>query len=202
MASSSSTTTNKKPRIVVKQTWRKSLIIDLTKEDEVTTPPPFSKPNSPTPPNATIKTPSLRGTSSSSSIPSKPNSSPFYSSSPSTNPYLESSNDTPLRVAHPPTIQNQDYQPMDVTITLSPISPLDYALPTPSSSSSPIPIMGYPVHLNLLDLYGANCMCCLHNRNLIIALRDELHFRLNYIEHLPTPPSAPYSPPINTPPPN
>ncbi|GKG53782.1 hypothetical protein Tco_0555182, partial [Tanacetum coccineum] len=65
---------------------------------------------------------------------------------------------------------------MDVTISLSPISPLDYAFATPSPPSSPTPIMGYPVQLNLLDLHGANCLCCLHNRNLIFALREELHF--------------------------
>ncbi|GJY41683.1 hypothetical protein Tco_0428953 [Tanacetum coccineum] len=99
----SSINTCKKPRITVKPIWKKPLVIYLTKDDDITTPPPSSKPNSPTPPNAPIKTPSTRGTSSSSSssIPSRPNSPPFHSSQ-SINLYLEDLMDTPPRVAHPP----------------------------------------------------------------------------------------------------
>ncbi|GKA11411.1 hypothetical protein Tco_0690957 [Tanacetum coccineum] len=118
MASSqtSSINTCKKPKINIKHIWKNPILIDLTKDDDITTPPLSSKLNSSTPPNDPIKTPSTRGTSSSLLfIPSRPNSSPIHSSQ-STNPYLEDIMGTPPRVAHPPPPQNQDHQPMDVTI--------------------------------------------------------------------------------------
>ncbi|GKA91737.1 hypothetical protein Tco_0813662 [Tanacetum coccineum] len=84
MASSQCSSTNllRKPIISNKPIWKKPIHIDLTKEDDdVKTPSPTSMPHSPTPPNAPLKTPSTRGTpSSSSSMPSRPNSSPFHSS--------------------------------------------------------------------------------------------------------------------------
>ncbi|GJW03141.1 hypothetical protein Tco_1561997 [Tanacetum coccineum] len=92
-----------------------------------------------------------------------------HSLSPIIKAYLEDLMDTPPRVAHPPPPQIQDHQPMDVTISLSPINPLDYAFAIASPPSSPYPIMGYHVQLNLVELHGANCLCCLHNRNLIFA---------------------------------
>ncbi|GJY93930.1 hypothetical protein Tco_0509712 [Tanacetum coccineum] len=131
---SSSTNISKKPIITVKPIWKKPILIDLTQEyDDVKTPSPTSMPHSPTPSNAPLKTPSTRGTSSSSSIPSRPNSSPFHSSQP-INLYIKDLMDTPPRVAHP--LPTQTHQPMDITPSLLPIRPLDYVFSSPSLSST------------------------------------------------------------------
>ncbi|GJY40496.1 hypothetical protein Tco_0427766 [Tanacetum coccineum] len=113
-------------------------------------------------PNALLKIPSTRGTSSSSSIASKLNSSPFYSSSPSTNPYLISNNSPPPRVSHP--IPSQEHQPIDITITLSLITPLDLAFNTPSTPPIPsLHIAAHSIPFYLLDARGATFSCYLHN---------------------------------------
>ncbi|GJS70548.1 hypothetical protein Tco_0703389 [Tanacetum coccineum] len=153
MATSQSSTSRitKKPKITIKPP-RKQLFIDLTK-DEHKTPSPKNKPQSP---HAPIKTPSTRGTSSSSSIPSKLNSSPFYSSSPSNNPYLEISNNSPPpRVFHPsPTYE---HQPMNITLSPFLITPLGYTFNTPSPPLPSPPIIGHPVPFNILDAQEATC---------------------------------------------
>ncbi|GKC45968.1 hypothetical protein Tco_1063690 [Tanacetum coccineum] len=155
MASSQTSTSRvtKIPKITIKS--QRQLFIDLTKDD-VRTLSPKHKPLSPHAPNAPIKTPSTRGTSSYSSITSKHNSSPFYSSSTSTNPYLSSNNSPPPRVSHPSPLHEN--QPMDITLTLSPITLLHYAFNTPSP-----PIVAYLISFNLHDAHGATCLCCLHN---------------------------------------
>ncbi|GJT31330.1 hypothetical protein Tco_0911605 [Tanacetum coccineum] len=168
---------------------------DLT-QDDVKTLLAKHKPLSPNAPNAPFKTPSTRGTSSSSSIASKLNSSPFYSSTPSTNPYLSSNNSPPPRVSHH--IPSHEHQPMDITLTLSPITPLDFAFNTPSAPPLPSPpIVAHLIPFNLLDAHGATCLCCLYNQNLINCLRGELQFMFSYIEHLLPQPSIPNSPPPN-----
>ncbi|GJY64681.1 hypothetical protein Tco_0466141 [Tanacetum coccineum] len=43
---------------------------------------------------------------------------------------------------------------MDITLSLSPISPLDYAFPTLLPPQPSPPIMGHPIQLNLLDVHG------------------------------------------------
>ncbi|GKA92826.1 hypothetical protein Tco_0814751 [Tanacetum coccineum] len=141
----------KKLKITIKPP-SKQFFIDLTK-DEHKTPSPKIKPQSPHAPNAPIKTPFTRGTSSSSSIASKLNSLPVYSSSPSTNPYLESSNNSPPpRVSHPsPT---HEHQPMDIILSLSPITSLDYAFNTPSPPLPSPPIIGHPIPFSILDAHG------------------------------------------------
>ncbi|GJW56516.1 hypothetical protein Tco_0103247 [Tanacetum coccineum] len=178
----------------------RKLFIDLT-QDDAKTPSPKHQPLSPNALNAPSKTPSTRDTSS-PSIASKLNSSPFYSTSPSTNAYLSSTISPPLRVSPlPPT---QDPQSMDITFTLSPITPLEFHLNTPSPPSmrSP-PIFGHPIPFNLLEAHRATCLYCIHKRTLIFGLRDELHYMFSYIEHMlsqPTPqnPSAPSpAPPVN-----
>ena len=83
---------------------------------------------------------------------------------------------------------------MDIILTISPISPLNYAMTTSSSPSytppPPYPIMGHPSQLHPVDLYSANCLCCLHNWNLVFSLRDELHFMFSYVEQSLTPQPA------------
>ncbi|GKA73520.1 hypothetical protein Tco_0779822 [Tanacetum coccineum] len=72
-------------------------------------------------PNASLKTPSTKGTSS-SSIDYTPKS-PTSSTSPSTNDYLNSPTSPPLRVPPPP--PTQENASMNITLTFSPITPLD-----------------------------------------------------------------------------
>ncbi|GKA23041.1 hypothetical protein Tco_0709003 [Tanacetum coccineum] len=84
--------------------------------------PSLKLPNSsPSAPNAPSKTPSTKDTSSSSIdyIPKSPTS----STSPSPNGYLNPSTSPPLRVSPPP--PTQDNASMDITLTLSPNTPLD-----------------------------------------------------------------------------
>ncbi|GJS85683.1 putative ribonuclease H-like domain-containing protein [Tanacetum coccineum] len=47
---------------------------------------------------------------------------------------------------------------MDITLTLSPITPLDVQFDTPSPSS---PIVGHPIPWNLLETHGDSCLCCI-----------------------------------------
>ncbi|GJZ41086.1 hypothetical protein Tco_0587972 [Tanacetum coccineum] len=98
----------------------KQLFIDLT-HDDTKTPSPNYQILSPSAPNPHSKTPSTVATSS-SSIDSKLKS-PTSSTSPSTNGYLNSPMSHPPRVPPPPPTQESGY--MDITLTLSLITPLD-----------------------------------------------------------------------------
>ncbi|GJY53809.1 hypothetical protein Tco_0445473 [Tanacetum coccineum] len=73
-------------------------------------------------PNAPSKTPSTKDTTSSSLIDYTPKS-PTLSSSPSTNGYLNPPLSPPLRVPPPPPTQAPNS--MEITLSLSPITPLD-----------------------------------------------------------------------------
>ncbi|GKC13227.1 hypothetical protein Tco_1010009 [Tanacetum coccineum] len=149
--------------------------------DDTKTPSPTHHHSSPSTPNAPSKTPSTRATSS-SSIASKLKS-PFSSSSPSTNSYLNSSRPT------------QGSEPIDITLTLSPITPLDIQFNTPSSSMPSSPLFGHPISWNLLEAHGATCLCCIHNRRLILGLSGELQYMFSYIQHMLSQPPPPNSPP-------
>ncbi|GKC17042.1 hypothetical protein Tco_1013824, partial [Tanacetum coccineum] len=96
-------------------------------------------------PNAPSKEPSTKDTSSSSIdyIPKSPTS----STSLLPNGYLNPPTSPPLRVSPPP--QTQENASMDITLTLSPITPLDVQFDTPSPSP---PILGHPIPWNLLDV--------------------------------------------------
>ncbi|GJY41444.1 hypothetical protein Tco_0428714 [Tanacetum coccineum] len=155
---------SKKPKINIIPP--KQLFVDLT-HDDTKTPSPTLQLSSPSAPNAPSKTPSTKDTSSSSIdyIPKSPTS----STSLSPNGYLNSSRSPPLRVSPPP--PTQENASMDITLTLSPITPLDVQFDTPSPSP---PIFGHPIPWNLLEAHGDSCLCCIHNRTLIFGLRDEL----------------------------
>ncbi|GKD71923.1 hypothetical protein Tco_1326013 [Tanacetum coccineum] len=170
----------------------KQLFVDLT-QDDTKTPSPKLPNSSPSAPNAPSKTPSTKDTSSSSIdyIPKSPTS----STSPSPNGYLNPSTSPPLRVSPPP--PTQDNASMDITLTLSPNTPLDVQFDTPSPSP---PIIAHPIPWNFLEAHGNSCLCCIHNRTLIFGLSDELHYMFSYIEHMlsqppiiitPPPPSSP-----------
>ncbi|GJY23877.1 hypothetical protein Tco_0397535 [Tanacetum coccineum] len=167
--------------------------MDLTHDDTKTQSPTLQL-SSPSAPNASSKTPSTKDTSSSSIdyIPKSPTS----STSLSPNGYLNSPTSPPPRVSPPP--PTQENASMDITLTLSPITPLDVQFDTPSPSP---PIFGHPIPWNLLEAHGDSCLCCIHNRTLIFGLRDELQYMFSYIEHMlsqppttiipPPPPSSP-----------
>ncbi|GJS53921.1 hypothetical protein Tco_0627283 [Tanacetum coccineum] len=148
----------------------RKLFVDLTQEDDEThTLSPIEKSSSPSPPNA----PSTKETSStfrstSSSFKSKLHSSPFSSrNTPSpqpTNLSLDDPLDAPLR--HPNPLSLQSYPSLDITLSLSPITPLDQMLETPSPSLPPPPqppLMAHPIFFNVLDYHGAHFLCCFHN---------------------------------------
>ncbi|GJY22317.1 hypothetical protein Tco_0394883 [Tanacetum coccineum] len=171
----------------------KQLFVDLI-QDDTKTPSPKLQLSSPSAPNALSKTPSTKDTSSSliDYIPKSPTS----STSLSPNGYLNPSTSPPPRVSLPP--PTQENASMDITLTLSPITPLDVQFNTPSPSP---PIVGHPISWNLLEAHGDSCLCCIYNRTLIFGLRDELQYIFLYIEHMlsqppttiipPPPPSSP-----------
>nr|GEW45919.1 copia protein [Tanacetum cinerariifolium] len=123
---------------------------------------------------------------------SKPQSSPPTSndtpSPQSSNPFLENMMDSPSRSSH--LILLQSHPSLDITLSLSPITPLDYILETPSPSSPqsppPPPLMGHPVYFNYHDYHGSTCLCCFHNRNLVFSLRGEMNFMFAHLEYLLT----------------
>ncbi|GJX20985.1 hypothetical protein Tco_0223662 [Tanacetum coccineum] len=170
----------------------KQLFVDLT-QDDTKTPSPKLPISSPSAPNAPSKTPSTKDTSSSSIdyIPKSPTS----STSLSPNGYLNPPTSPPPRVSPPP--PTHENASMDITLTLSPITPLDVQFDTPSPSP---PIVGHPIPWNLLEAHGDSCLCCIHNRTLVFGLRDELQYMFSNIEHMlsqppiiipPPPPSSP-----------
>ncbi|GJX76107.1 hypothetical protein Tco_0322918 [Tanacetum coccineum] len=121
------------------------MFVDLT-QDDTKTPSPKLPNSSPSAPNAPSKTPSTKDTSSSSIdyIPKSPTS----STSPSPNGYLNPSTSPPPRVSPPP--PTQDNASMDITLTLSPNTPLDVQFDTPSPSP---PIIAHPIPWNFLEAH-------------------------------------------------
>ncbi|GKE97319.1 hypothetical protein Tco_0020670 [Tanacetum coccineum] len=195
MASTKASTSKPSKRPKINIILPKQLFIDLTHE-ETKTPSPTYQVLSPSSQNAPSKTPSTVATSL-SSIDSKLKS-PTSSTSPSTNGYLNSPISPPPRVPPPP--PTQESGSIDITLTLSPIRPLDIQFNTPSPSIPSPHIFGHPISWNLLEAHGATCLCCIHNRRLIIGLSKELQYMFSYIEHMlsqQTPPNFPPPPSIS-----
>ncbi|GJV91833.1 hypothetical protein Tco_1539646 [Tanacetum coccineum] len=96
-----------------------NFFVDLTHDDTKTSSPEHQL-SSPSAPNAPSKTPSIKGTSS-SSIDYTPKS-PTSSTLPSINGYLNSPTSAPPRVPPPP--PTQENTSIDITLTLSPITHL------------------------------------------------------------------------------
>ncbi|GJS40756.1 hypothetical protein Tco_0565799 [Tanacetum coccineum] len=161
-----------------------------------TTPSPTTTSSSPTPPNAPSKTTSTNQTSSSqentsSSFHSKLQISPPSSHEPTSphhlNPLLDNISDVPPRPLNPQPLQS--HPSLDITLSLSPITPLDHIHDTPSPPSPPQPqppIMGHPLFYNYHDYHGSTCICCSHNRNLFFTLRDEMNIMFAHLEYLLT----------------
>nr|GEW79337.1 hypothetical protein [Tanacetum cinerariifolium] len=114
------------------KSFKKALrgVFDLT-QDDTKTPSPKHQLSSPSTPNAPSKTPSTKDNSS-SSIDYTPKS-PTSSTSPPTNGYFNLPTSLPPRVPPPPATQKN--VSIDITLTLSPITPLDVQFDTPSPST-------------------------------------------------------------------
>ncbi|GKB90970.1 hypothetical protein Tco_0963242 [Tanacetum coccineum] len=166
-------------------------------EDDTTTPSPITKSSSLSPPNAPSKTPSTKDTSStfgttSSSFKSKPQSLPPSSNNiPSPQPsnlFLNDIMDAPPRPSN--LIPLQSHPSLDITLSLSPITPFDHILDTPSphlpQPPPQPPLMGHPIYFNYHDYYGSTCLCCFHNQNLFFTLRDEINLMFAQFKYLLT----------------
>nr|GEY29486.1 hypothetical protein [Tanacetum cinerariifolium] len=190
MASTRASTSkaSKKPKINIIPP--KQLFMDLTHND-TKTPSPTLQLSSPIAHNAPSKTPSTKDTSSSSNDYTP--KSPTLSSSPFTNGYLNPPLSPPPKVPPPPPTQaTQENTSIDITLTLSPITPFDVQFDTPS----PLPtIVGHPVPWNPLKAHEDSCLCCIHNHTLIFGLRDELQYMFSYIEHMLSQPPTTIIPP-------
>ncbi|GJW86469.1 retrovirus-related pol polyprotein from transposon TNT 1-94 [Tanacetum coccineum] len=147
----------------------KQLFVDLTNDDDnLTTPSPTTTSSSPTPPNAQSKTPSTNQTSSSqentsSSFQSKLQISPPSSNEPTSpqplNPLLDNISDVPPRPLNPQPLQS--HPSLDITLSLSPITPLDHihdTLSLPSPPQPQPPIMDHPLYYNYHDYHGSTCI--------------------------------------------
>ncbi|GKB09460.1 hypothetical protein Tco_0837772 [Tanacetum coccineum] len=175
---------------------RVQALLPHSDEDVTTTPSPITTSSSPSLPNAPSKTPSTKDISStfgttSFLFKSKPQSSPHTSNdTPSpqpSNPFLENVIDAPPRPSHPLPLQSHPY--LDITLSLSPITPFDHIFDTPSPPSPKPPqppLMGHPIYFNYHDYHGLTCLCCFHNRDLIFSLRDEMNLMFAHIEYLLT----------------
>ncbi|GKE62441.1 hypothetical protein Tco_1512808 [Tanacetum coccineum] len=147
----------------------KQLFVDLTSDNEnLSTPSPTTTSSSLTPPNAPSKTTSTKETTS-----SHENTSSSFQSK--------------LQVpSNPQSLQS--IPSLYITLSLSPITPLENVL-SPCSPSPPPPqppIMGHPLYYNYYDYHGSTCICCFHNRNLYLNLRDEMDIMFAHLKYLIT----------------
>nr|GEU49523.1 pentatricopeptide repeat-containing protein [Tanacetum cinerariifolium] len=175
-------------------TLRASTPSPICDEDVTTTPSPTTTSSSPTPPNAPSKTTSTNQTSSShkntsTSFQSKLQISPPSSNEPTShrplNLLLNNISDVSPRPLNPQPLQS--HPSLDITLSLSLITPLDHMHDTPSPPSPPQPqppIMGHPLYYNYNDCHGLNCICCFHNRTLFLSLRDEMNIMFAHLEYL------------------
>nr|GEY68769.1 hypothetical protein [Tanacetum cinerariifolium] len=172
----------------------RQLFVNISSDEDITTTPSSTTTSSsPTPSNAPSKTTSTNQTSSSqentsSSFHSKRQISPPSSHEPTLhhhlNLLLDNISDVPPRPLNPHPLQS--HPSLDITLSLSLITPLDHIHETLSPPSPPQPqppIMGNPLFYNY---HGSTCICCSHNRNLFFTLRDEINIMFAHLEYLLT----------------
>ncbi|GJW68807.1 copia protein [Tanacetum coccineum] len=94
--------------------------------------------------------------------------------------------DVPPRPLNPQPLQN--LPSLDITLSLSPITPLENLSSPPSPSLPPPqpPIIGHPLYYNYHDYHGSTCICCFHNHNLYLNLREEMNIMFAHLEYLLT----------------
>nr|GEX71362.1 hypothetical protein [Tanacetum cinerariifolium] len=130
----------------LRRLWRnmkKQLFVNISSDEDITTIPSHTiTSSSPIPPNTSSKTISTNQTSSSqentsSSFHSKLQISPPSSHEPTSphhlNPLLDNISDVPSRPLNPQPLQS--HPSLDITLSLSPITPLDHIHETPSPPS-------------------------------------------------------------------
>ncbi|GJT83749.1 hypothetical protein Tco_1058091 [Tanacetum coccineum] len=196
MNSTNASSSNPSKKIKLTIIPPRQLFVNISSdEDFTTTPSPTTTSSSPTPPNAPSKTPSINQTSSSqdntsSSFQSKLQISPPSSIEPTSpqplNHLLENILDVPPRPLNPQPLQS--LPSLDITLSLSPITPLENLLSPPSPSPPPPqpPIMGHPLYYNYHDYHGSTCICFFHKRNLHLNLQDEMNIMIALLEYLLT----------------
>ncbi|GJZ67563.1 hypothetical protein Tco_0630803 [Tanacetum coccineum] len=193
MNSTNASSSNPSKKIKLTIIPPRQLFVNISSDEDITTTPsPTTTFSSLTPPNAPSKTTYTNQTSSqenaSSSLHSKLQISPPYSHEPTSphhlNPLLDNISDVPPRPLNPQPLQI--HHSLDITLSLSPITPLDHIhdIPSPPSPPQPQPpIMGHPLFYNY---HGSTCICCSHNQNFFFTLRDEMNIMFAYLEYLLT----------------
>nr|GEV04938.1 hypothetical protein [Tanacetum cinerariifolium] len=207
MASTQASSSNPSKKIKLTIIPPRQLFVNISSdEDTTTTPSPITTSSSSSPLNAPSKTSSTKDTSytfgnTCSSFESKPQSlPPTTKDTPSPQPFnlfLDNIIDAPPRPSNP--IPLQSYPSLDITLSLSPITPLDNILHTPlpplSQPPPQPPLMGHPIYFNYHDYNGSTFLCCFHNRNLFFTLRDVMNLMFAHLEYLLTSAIASPSPP-------
>nr|GEV35855.1 hypothetical protein [Tanacetum cinerariifolium] len=96
--------------------------------------------------------------------------------------------DVPPRPSNPQPLQS--HPSLDITLSLSPMTPLDHILDTPAlPSPQPPPQPTFRVHyiyFNYHDYHGSTYLCCFYNRNHIFSLWNEMNLMFAHIEYLLT----------------
>nr|GEV38410.1 hypothetical protein [Tanacetum cinerariifolium] len=147
MNSTKASSSNPSKKIKLTIISHRQLFVNISSDEDVsTTPSPTTTSSSPTPPNAPLKTTSTNQTSSSqentsSFFQSKLQISPPSSNEPTSphplNPLLDNILDVPPRPLNPQPLQS--HPSLDITLSLSPITPPDHIHDTPSLPSPPQP---------------------------------------------------------------
>ncbi|GKB79074.1 hypothetical protein Tco_0945969 [Tanacetum coccineum] len=194
MNSTNASSSNPSKRIKLTIIPPRQLFVNISSDEDITTTPsPTTTSSSLTSPNAPSKTTFTTQTSSSqentsSSFHSKlqisPPSSHELNSPRHLNPLLDNISDVPPRPLNPQPLQS--HPSLDITLSLSPITPLDHIHDTTSPPQPQPPIMGHPLFYNYHDYYGSTCICCSHNQNLFFTLRDEMNIMFAHLEYLLT----------------
>ncbi|GKA04118.1 hypothetical protein Tco_0676899 [Tanacetum coccineum] len=134
MNSTKASSSNPSKKIKLTIISPRQLLVNISSDEDVTTTPcSTTTSSSPTPPNAPSKTTSTNQASSSqentsSSFQSKLQISPSSSNEPTSphllNPLLDNISDVPPKPLNPQPLQS--YPSLDITLSLSPITPLDH----------------------------------------------------------------------------
>ncbi|GJX26600.1 hypothetical protein Tco_0232896 [Tanacetum coccineum] len=174
MNSTNASSSNPSKKIKLNIIPPRQLFVNISSDEDITTTPsPITTSSSLTHPNAPSKTTYTNQTSSSqentsSSFHLKLQISPPSSHEPTSphylNPLLDNISDFPPRPLNPQPLQS--HPSLDITLSLSPITPLDHIHDTPSPPSQPQPqppIMGHSLFYNYHDYHGSTCICCSHN---------------------------------------
>nr|GFA66669.1 hypothetical protein [Tanacetum cinerariifolium] len=206
MNSSKASSSNPSKKIKLTIILPRQLFVNIfSDEDITTTPSPITTSSSLTPPNAPSKNTSTNQTSSShentsTSFQSNLQISPPSSNEPTSlhplNPLLNNILDVPPRPLNPQPLQS--HPSLDITLSLSQTTPLDYIHDTLSPLSPPQPqppIMGHPLYYNYNDYHGSNCICCFYNRTIFLSLKDEMNIIFAHLEYLLTTAMTSHFPP-------